>query len=88
MAKAQAVFFPYLTGYVALYAGDYTTALADLQQANQSDPFIQLLIGETYEKLGDEPHARVSYQKAAAATAHNPPAAFARPSARKKLEGK
>jgi tetratricopeptide (TPR) repeat protein len=87
MAKAQAVFFPYLTGYVAFYGGDYKTALADFQQANQSDPFIQTLIAETYEKLGDQPHAREFYRKAASTTAHNPPAAFARPFAAKKLAG-
>jgi len=85
MARDQAIFFPYLTGYVAFYAGDYKAALTDLQQANQSDPFIQVLIGETYEKLGDADHAREFYRKAAATTAHNPPAAFARPFATKKL---
>jgi tetratricopeptide (TPR) repeat protein len=85
MAKAQAVFLPYLTGYVAFYGGAYQTALTDLQQANQSDPFIQVLLGETYEKLGDAAHARDCYQRAATTTAHNPPAAFARPFASKKL---
>jgi tetratricopeptide (TPR) repeat protein len=85
MAKAQAVFFPYLTGYVAFYGGDDKTALAELQQANQSDPFIQVLIAQTYEKLGDMPHALELYKKAAATTGHNPPAAFARPFAAKKL---
>src|SRR5439155_3037031 len=32
----QQQFFPYLAGYVALYAGDHQTALAELQKANQS----------------------------------------------------
>jgi tetratricopeptide (TPR) repeat protein len=86
MAKAQAVFFPYLTGYVAFYGGDDKTALAALQQANQADPFIQVLIGQTYEKLGDSAHAMEFYRKAAATTGHNPPAAFARPFATKKLK--
>jgi tetratricopeptide (TPR) repeat protein len=35
----QESFFPYLTGYVAFYMGDYKTALSDLQRAQQ-DPFI------------------------------------------------
>jgi tetratricopeptide (TPR) repeat protein len=85
MAKAQAVFLPYLTGYVAFYAGDYKAALNDFQQANQSDPFIQVLIGETYEKLGDKTQALEFFRKAATTTGHNPPAAFARPFAAKKL---
>jgi tetratricopeptide (TPR) repeat protein len=87
MAEAQAVFFPYLTGYVAFYFGDYKTALDDLLKANQSDPFIQCLIGQTYEKLGEKEKAMECYRKAAATTAHNPPAAFGRPFAAKKLRG-
>jgi Flp pilus assembly protein TadD len=87
MAEAQAVFFPYLTGYVAFYFGDYKTALEDLQKASQNDPFIQCLLGQTYEKLGEKEKAMECYRKAAAATAHNPPAAFGRPFAMKKLRG-
>ena len=48
----QAPFLPYLKGYVAFYGGDLKTALDELSEANQNDPFIQCLIGETYEKLG------------------------------------
>ena len=81
----QSQFLPYLTGYVALYTGDYQTALADLQKASQNDPFYQCLLGMTYEKLGQKDKAMDCYRKAAATTAHNPPAAFARPFARKKL---
>ena len=36
---------PYLKGYVAFYAGDYKTALAELSKANPNDPFIQCMIG-------------------------------------------
>jgi tetratricopeptide (TPR) repeat protein len=85
LKKQQEPFFPYLTGYVALYLGDYNRALADLQKANQSDPFIQALLGQTYEKLGDKEKAIECYRKAAATTAHNPPAAYAQPFARRKL---
>jgi len=85
LAGQQAQFLPYLTGYVAYYLGDYRTALADLQQANTNDPFIQCLIGMTYEKLGDRDKAMEAWRKAAATTAHNPPAAYARPYASKKL---
>jgi len=81
----QESFFPYLTGYVALYLGDYKTALADLQKANQNDAFIQCLIGQAYEKLGDKDKAMEYYRRAAAVRGHNPPAAYAKPFARKKL---
>jgi tetratricopeptide (TPR) repeat protein len=85
LAAQQRVFFPYLTGYVAFYTGDTQAALEDLLQANQNDAFIQCLLGMTYEKLGDKEKAAEQYRKAAQAAAHNPPAAFARPFARKKL---
>lgn len=81
----QAQFFPYLVGYVAFYRGDYKTAFEELQKANQNDPFIQCLIAQTYEKLGDKEKALEFYRKASTATAHNPPVAFARPFAKKKL---
>jgi tetratricopeptide (TPR) repeat protein len=82
----QAIFFPYLTGYVALYGGHYAAAIAELQQANQRDPFIQCLIGQAHEKLGDKARAKEAYTRALeASTAHNPPAAYARPFAKKRL---
>jgi tetratricopeptide (TPR) repeat protein len=82
---AQQAFVPYLTGYVAFYLGDYNKAATDLTQASQNDPFIQCLLGQTYEKLGQKDKALDCYRKAAASTAHNPPAAYAVPFARKKL---
>ena len=81
----QAVFLPYLQGYVAFYAGDYKTALEELLKANQNDPFIQCMIGQTYEKLGVKDKAIEFYRKASAAIAHNPGAAYAVPLAKKKL---
>ena len=81
----QESFYPYLTGYVAFYLGDYKTALADLQKAQQ-DPFVLCLIGETYEKLGDKNTAMEYYRKAASGRGHNPPAAYAVPFAKRKLE--
>src|SRR5438045_565231 len=74
----QALFLPYLQGYVAFYAGDYKTALEELQKANQNDPFIQSMIAQTYEKLGDKDKATEYYRKAATTTAHNPPGAYAK----------
>jgi tetratricopeptide (TPR) repeat protein len=85
----QARFFPYLTGYVAFYAGDYKTAIADLQKADQRDPLILALLGESYEKAGDRSQAMDYYRKVLASNAHNPTNAFARPLAKKELaEGK
>ncbi len=83
----QARFFPYLTGYVAFYAGDYKTAIADLQKADQHDPLILALLGESYEKSGDSSQAMDCYRKVLASNAHNPTNAFARPLAKKKLAG-
>ncbi len=82
----QAPFWPYLTGYVAFYAADYKTAVAELQQGNQNDPFVLVLIAQSLEKLGDAEQARSYYQKVLATTIHNPTAAYARPIARKKLD--
>jgi tetratricopeptide (TPR) repeat protein len=93
MARPQERFFPYLVGYVALYTGDLPTAEAEFTRAvamrgNDDDPYQHFLLALTYEKLGQEEKARATYQKAYdLATSHNPPAAFTRPAARKKLEG-
>ncbi len=81
----QAQFFPYLRGYVGFYRQDYKTAREELLTANQNDPFIQCLLGQTYEKVGEKDKAIESYRKAAAAIAHNPPAAYAVHFAKKRL---
>jgi len=81
----QARFFPYLTGYVAFYAGDYKTAIADLQKADQNDPFILSLLAQAYEKSGDQDRAQEYYRKVLAINTHNPTSAFARPLAMKKV---
>jgi len=91
MAADQERFFPYLTGYVALYTNDLKTAEAELTKAvslqgNQNDPFMHCLLGMTYEKLGQADKAKAEYQRAYDnATAHNPPGAFVRPFTKKKL---
>ncbi len=84
LKRQQEAFVPYLEGYVAFYLGDYKAALDDFQKAQQ-DPFIQTMIGETYEKLGDKDKAMEYYRKAASTTAHNPPAAYAKRITRQKL---
>jgi tetratricopeptide (TPR) repeat protein len=91
IAQQQERFFPYLTGYVALYTGDFAKAEADLTKAlaaqgNQNDPFYHCLLGMALERQGQKDRAMEMYRKAySLAMAHNPPAAFARPFARKKM---
>lgn len=89
MASAQARYLPYLAGYIALYTSDFATAESELTkatQANPTDPFMLCLLAMTYEKMGQLEKVKPLYQKAFdLATAHNPPSAFARPFARKKL---
>jgi tetratricopeptide (TPR) repeat protein len=81
----QAAFLPYLQGYVAFYAGDFKSALEELNKANPNDPFIQCMIGQTYEKIGDKLRALEYYRKASTAISHNPAAAYAVPFSKKKL---
>lgn len=91
MAAQQERFFPYLTGYVALYTGDLKGAEADLTKAisipgNANDPFFHCLLAIAWDREGQKDKAKELYQKAYdLATGHNPPAAFVRPYARKKL---
>ncbi|HUX34635.1 MAG TPA: hypothetical protein VMV51_12270 [Gemmatimonadaceae bacterium] len=91
MAAQQERFFPYLEGYVALYTGDLATAEARFTEmlavrGNQNDPFMHCLLAMTYEQLGQRARADELYKKAySLATAHNPPAAYARRVAREKL---
>jgi len=83
----QAQFFPYLTGYVAFYGGDYKTTITELGKASQEDPFILMLLAQAYEKAGDATRAKEYYGKVMANNGHGPTNAFARPVARKKLGG-
>lgn len=83
----QLRFYPYLTGYVAFYSGDFKAAIADLQKADLHDPFNLVLLGEAYEKSGDAAQAKDCFQKVLEINNHNPTNAFARPLAKKKLAG-
>ncbi len=81
----QQAFLPYLHAYVAFYSGDFKSALDHFQEAQQNDAFVQCMIGETYEKLGDKAKAMEYYRKAAQVQSHNPPAAYAKRFTRQKL---
>jgi tetratricopeptide (TPR) repeat protein len=93
MARQQERFFPYLVGYVALYTNDLAKAEAELTRSlamdgNDDDPFQHVLLAMTYEQQGRADEAKALYQKAYdLAAGHNPPSAFSRPFARKKLGG-
>jgi tetratricopeptide (TPR) repeat protein len=81
----QQIQYPYLAGYIALYSKDYQTAVAELQKADQKDPFILVLTAQAYEKAGDLSRSRECYTQVLASSAHSLNNAFARPLARKKL---
>ncbi len=81
----QKIFYPYLTGYLAFYAGNYKSAIDELQKANQKDPFILALLAQAYEKNGNKDEATKLYHQILTINAHNPTNAFARPLAKKKL---
>jgi tetratricopeptide (TPR) repeat protein len=81
----QMHFYPYLVGYVALYGGDYKTAIAELPKAGLEDPFVVSLLAQAYEKSGDKAHAIEYYQKVLTINLHNPSNAFARPLAKERL---
>jgi tetratricopeptide (TPR) repeat protein len=77
--------YPYLAGYVALALKQYAEAAEALQRADQKDPFVLMLLAESYEGLGDAARARETYAKVLASNAHSLNNAFARPVAKKKL---
>ena len=81
----QLRFYPYLTGYVAFYAGNYKAAIDDLQKADQKDPFILVLLAQAYEKSGDKSEAMKYYRQVLTINSHNPTNAFARPLAKKQV---
>jgi tetratricopeptide (TPR) repeat protein len=81
----QRVQYPYLLGYDAFYLGDAAAAVSHLEQADQTDPFILLLLGQAHERLGHADQARAYYEKVMASGSHAVAAALARPIARQKL---
>lgn len=82
----QKRFFPYLTGYVAFYGGDYAGAIADFKKADLHDPFVLSLLAQAEEKTGDHAAALADFRAIVRLNMHNPNNAFARPLAERKLE--
>jgi len=78
--------YQYLLGYIALEAGEYDTAIAELEKGNLGDSFVLGLIARAYEKKGDAAKATEYYRKVMAATAHSINTAFSQQWARKYLK--
>src|SRR5271165_1190496 len=83
----QTRFYPYIAGYVAFYAGDYKTAIAELQKGDQKDLFVLSLLAQAFEKSGDKAKALECYKQVLTNNSHSPGNAFARPMAERKVSG-
>jgi len=78
--------YQYLLGYIALEAGEYDTAITELEKGTLTDSFVLGLIAKAYEKKADAAKATEYYRKVMAATAHSINTAFSQQWARKYLE--
>jgi lipopolysaccharide biosynthesis regulator YciM len=78
----QAVFYPYLLGYIAFFSKDYKGAADELLKGDQQDPFVLGLIAQSYQRLGDKARAEEYFKKVMAIPSHSINSAFARPLAR------
>ena len=78
----QAVFYPYLLGYIAFFAKDYKGAADELLKGDLDDPFVLGLIAQSYQRLGDRAKAEEYFRKVLAIPSHSINSAFARPQAR------
>ena len=78
----QAVFYPYLLGYIAFFSKDYKGAIGELQKGDLQDPFVLGLIAQSYQRLGDKATAAEYFRRVMAIPVHTINSAFARPSAR------
>lgn len=83
----QQVHYPYLLGYNAFHLKDYEAAVGHLQAADQTDPFILLLLAEANAALEGGDRAREYYGKILESSSHGITSAIARPIARQKLAG-
>ena len=76
--EAERPQYQYLLGYIALDAGDFDTAIAELQKGNLDDSFVVGLLARAYEKKGDSAKAAEYHNKALASPAHSLNTAFSR----------
>lgn len=80
------VALPAVTAFVGSEAVEHGW-FADLQKADQHEPLNLVMLAQAYEKSGDAAQAKAYYTKVLELNVHNPTNAFARPLAKKKLEG-
>jgi tetratricopeptide (TPR) repeat protein len=79
--------YHYLAGYLLLEKGDAAKAVEHLRQANaDNDPFHALLLARAYEKSGDKPSAKKTYEQVVASKNNGLERALAYPEARKRLQ--
>jgi len=83
--RDQQIQYPYLLGYVHFVLHEFDAAVEQLQQSDQQDPFILVLLAESYERLGRVADARAHYGQALRSTSHAVNNAFARRIARQQL---
>lgn len=78
--------YQYLLGYIALEAGEYDAAIAELEKGTLTDSFVLGLTARAYEKKADTAKATEYYRKVMAATSHSINTAFSKQWARKYLK--
>ena len=82
----QLPIYQYLLGYNAYHLGRYDTAIAELEKADQRDPFILALLARASEKRGDAAAAKSYWTKVLAQNGHSLQNAFVREAARAALK--
>jgi tetratricopeptide (TPR) repeat protein len=85
LAEAQRSNLPYLAGYIALQEGKYDDAIEELSKGDQRDPFVLVLLAQSYEQKGDAAKARELYAKILDVPGHTLQVAFSRPVARRRF---
>ena len=84
-AKQYLPAWHYLAGYLKLETGDPASAIAELKQIEQRDPFQELLLARAYEKAGDGAEARKAYRAVVGSQQNGLERALAYPEAKRKL---
>ncbi len=78
--------YHYLAGYLMLEKGEAQQAAEHLKQASPgTDPFHALLLARAYEKAGDKPNARKTYESVLASKNNGLERALAYPEAKRRL---